>query len=173
MNKRMQSNLIKVCITLIFLLGMLFSPLSVHKDLAGTVSAMNSISRPNIYCSESGCNGYYPAYWGCDSDPITVSSRYILIPSNVGIHELRYSNNCSSFWSRTTLTLSSYYIGATLDRKDLTPDYGTSSGAPLSAGLSVHTLMSSSKQSCRTCGNASLSPVPNPTYVNCGVWFTQ
>ena len=64
-------------------------------------------SRMLLNCTGSGCDGYLPGYWGCDVNPTTVSSRYILLPDNVGITELRYQTNCKAFWSRTRLTASS------------------------------------------------------------------
>lgn len=134
---------------------------------------MNYIPRPYYYCSGSSCNGYYPAYWGCDGDAITVSSRYILLPANVGIVELRLSDNCTAFWSRTTLSVGGYYIGSTLDRQSLTPDYGIVSGAPLGIYDSVHTMMSSSQQNCRTCGTASYTQPPALSYSNCGIFMTK
>ena len=132
-------------------------------------------SRMLLNCTGSGCDGYLPRYWGCDVNPTTVSSRYILLPDNVGITELRYQTNCKAFWSRTRLTASSYYIGATLDRNEtMYNDYSISSSVPLSAVLSVYTLMGSSYYSNRTCGTANpTSPVPAPFYTNCGIFMTK
>jgi len=132
-------------------------------------------SRMLLNCTGSGCDGYLPGYWGCDVNPTTVSSRYILLPDNVGITELRYQTNCKAFWSRTRLTASSYYIGATLDRNEtMYNDYSISSSVPLSAVLSVYTLMGSSYYSSRTCGTANpTSPVPAPVYTNCGIFMTK
>lgn len=131
-------------------------------------------SRKLAYCSGSQCNGYFPSYWGCDVNPTTVSSRYILLPSNVGITELRYQTNCKAFWSRTTLSVSGYYIGATLDRQVQTPDYAISSSSPLSAGLLVYTYMGNSLDSSRTCGTADANNlVPAPVYTNCGIFMTK
>jgi hypothetical protein len=131
-------------------------------------------SRKLSYCTGNECNGYLPGYWGCDVNPTTVSSRYILLPTNVGYTELRYQTNCKAFWSRTTLTAGGYYIGATLDRQVQTPDFAISSSVKLGAGLSVYTFMGSSYDSSRTCGTANASnPVPAPVYTNCGIYMTK
>ncbi len=131
-------------------------------------------SRRLLYCTGSQCNGYLPGYWGCDANATTISSRYILLPNNVGINELRYQTNCRAFWSRTTLSVGGYYIGATLDRQYQTPDYSIASGSPLSAGLAVYTYMGNSLDSSRTCGTADANnPVPAPTYTNCGIYMSK
>jgi len=117
---------------------------------------------------------FFSDYWGCDVNATTVSSRYILLPSNDGITELRYQSNCKAFWSRTTLSVNGYYVGATLDREKKVPDYAMSSGSCLSAGLSVYTYMGNSLYSSRTCGTANANnPVPAPAYTNCGIYMTK
>jgi len=136
-------------------------------------------SRKLSYCTGSACNGCLPGYWGCDVNPTTVSSRYILLPTNVGYTELRYQTNCKAFWSRTTLSIGGLSvggccIGATLDRQFQTPDYSVASGSPLSSGLSVYTYIGNSLDSSRTCGTADANnPVPAPVYTNCGIFMTK
>lgn len=94
-----------------------------------------------LYCTESQCNGYLPGYWGCDANATTVSSRYILLPTDDGLNEFRCQTNCKAFWSRTTSSVGGYYIGAALDRQYQTPDYSVAGGSPLGAGLSGKTYM--------------------------------
>lgn len=84
------------------------------------------------------------------------------------------NSRCKAFWSRTTLSVGGYYIGATLDRQFRNPDYSIASSSPLSAGLSVYTYMGNSLDSSRSCGTADANnPVPAPVYTNCGIFMTK
>ena len=122
-------------------------------------------------CTYSGCTGWYAPSQGCDSDARNVASIYIRIPSTVALNELRYSPTCHSYWARTVLSASYYYVGTTVDGPT---DYSEASPAPLSSGQSIYTRMVTSASSTRACGNVDDdSAVGIHVYSWCTNWHTN
>jgi len=123
------------------------------------------------YCSYSGCTGYYAPHQDCDDDARNVGAIYIRIPDTVGLNELRYSENCHSYWARTILYESGYYVGTTVDGPT---DYSEASPAPLYAQQSIYTRMVTSASATRACGKVDDDHVVDvPVGVWCTIWHTN
>ena len=130
------------------------------------VSIVDAVAEPKSLCSctYSDCDGWYPDNHNCSGT--TLASTFIMIPSNVGLNELRYSSGCHSYWARTSLSASSYYLGSTVDGPGT--DYSEASPAPLSSGQQVYTRMVTSAAATRACGNVSDShAISIPVYSFC------
>ncbi|MGV8049285.1 MAG: hypothetical protein AB2L21_02860 [Anaerolineaceae bacterium] len=137
-------------------------------------STDGSAGEPKVLssCTYSGCYGYYPPSQDCSGT--TIASRFILLPDNVGLSELRVSTTCHAYWARASLSANNYYLASTIDGQGSVTDFSESSAYPLSAGDQLYTRMQSSTTSSRACGTAkSSSYISIPTYSYCTIFFVN
>ncbi len=107
-------------------------------------------------CYGATCNGTWPHLTGCDVGAFTVRTKYpdgTLGNSKV---ELRKSDTCMTFWSRTTnISGFWYYMNATLKNWY----YTASSGNP---GQQVWTRQRYGSNGFQACGYVSSQPMNYP-----------